>query len=144
MHFSCDVIDLMQSVESTLNVQEKSFTTVLDEVHFIVKLYSFPLPLVLQANLSFFKVRHLPLSQAERLPKLTHSFFVNPSFLRISQLQVRINKMVNRLDYHPRFSRLSSRILSYLYKLHRALSLSRILVEFSLKLLHSTLCGKNF
>ena len=35
-------------------------------------------------------------------------------------------------------------ILSYFQKLHRALSVSRMLVEFSLKLLYSTICGQNF
>ena len=60
MHFLCDPIDLKQSVEGTLKVQGKSLTTVLDEVNFIVSLYSFALPLVPQANLSFPKVCHLP------------------------------------------------------------------------------------
>ena len=58
MHFLCNVIDLKQSVEGTLSVKRKSLTTVLDEVHFIVNLYSFPLPLDLQANLSYPKVSH--------------------------------------------------------------------------------------
>ena len=42
MHFLCDVTDLKQSVEATLGVKGKSLTTVLDEVHFIVNLYSSP------------------------------------------------------------------------------------------------------
>ena len=52
MHFLCDAIDLKQSVEGTLK-------TVLDEVHFIVNLYSF-LPLVPQVTSSFPKVSHSP------------------------------------------------------------------------------------
>ena len=46
MPFLCDAIDLQQSVEDALKVKGKSLTTVLDEFHFIVNLYSFPLPLV--------------------------------------------------------------------------------------------------
>ena len=38
--FLCDVIDFKQSREGTLRVQRKSLTTALDEVHFIVNLYS--------------------------------------------------------------------------------------------------------
>ena len=75
MHFLCDAIDLKQSVEGTLEVQGKSLTIVFDEVHFIVNLYTFPLPLVLQTNPSFHKVNHLLPSQAEQLPKL-HSLFL--------------------------------------------------------------------
>ena len=41
MHFLCDAIDLKQSVEGTVKVYGKSLTTVLDKVHFIVKLYVF-------------------------------------------------------------------------------------------------------
>ena len=64
INFLCDVIDLKQSVEGTLKVQGKSLTTVLDEIHFIVNLYSFPIPLVFQANPSFHNVRHfLPPTQ---------------------------------------------------------------------------------
>ena len=74
MHFLCDAIDLKQSVEDTLKVHGKSLTIVLDEVHFIVNLYSFSLPLIPQANHSFPKVCHLPPSQAEQLPKLPRLF----------------------------------------------------------------------
>ena len=42
MHLLCDAIDLKQLVESTLKVQEKSLTAVLDEVYSIVNLYSSP------------------------------------------------------------------------------------------------------
>ena len=44
MHFLCDAIDLEQSVEGILR---KNFwqLQLSDEVHFIVNLYSFPLPL---------------------------------------------------------------------------------------------------
>ena len=68
MHFLCDAIDLKQSVEGTLKVQGKFLTTVLDEIHFIINLYSFPLPLVPQAKPFFLKVSLLPSSQAEQLP----------------------------------------------------------------------------
>ena len=44
MHFLCDAIVLKHSVEGTLKVYGKSLTTVLDQVHFIVNLYSFPYP----------------------------------------------------------------------------------------------------
>ena len=44
MHFLCDATDLKQSVEGTLEGSGKSLATVLDEVHFIVNLYSFPYP----------------------------------------------------------------------------------------------------
>ena len=57
--FLCDTIDLKQSLESILK-------TALNEVHFIVNIYSF-LPLDLQANPSFPKASHLPLSQEEQL-----------------------------------------------------------------------------
>ena len=79
MNFLCDAIDLKQSVEGTLKVQEKYFTTVLNEVYFIVNLYSFSLPRVPQANSYFPKVCHLPLSQEEQLPKLP-SYFPLTSF----------------------------------------------------------------
>ena len=55
MHFLCHAID-----NGTLKVWGKSLTTVLDEFHFVDNLYSFPLPLVPQANPSFFKVSHFP------------------------------------------------------------------------------------
>ena len=80
MHFLCDAIDLKQSGEGTPKVERKSLRTVLDTVHFIVILYIFSLPLILQANPSFPKVSHLPHSQAEQLPKLPFSFSVNPLF----------------------------------------------------------------
>ena len=74
MHFLCDAIDLKQSMVGTLEVYGKSLTTVLDEVHFIVNLYSLSLALVPQANPSFRKVSHLPHSQVEQLPKLPPLF----------------------------------------------------------------------
>ena len=53
MHFLCDAIVLKQSVEGTLKVYGKSLTTVLDQVHFIVNLYSFPYPWSLRQILPF-------------------------------------------------------------------------------------------
>ena len=58
MRFDGFVLSKVYKVEGTLSVKRKSLTTVLDEVHFIVNLYSFPLPLDLQANLSYPKVSH--------------------------------------------------------------------------------------
>ena len=69
MHFLFDGIDLKQSVEGTRKVLGKHLKTVLDEVYFIVNLYNFPLSPFPQANPSFFKVSHLPPSQAKQLPK---------------------------------------------------------------------------
>ena len=60
MHFLCNAIGLKQSVEGTLEVKGKSLTTVLDEVHVIVNLYSSPVPLVPQARPSFPKLGNLP------------------------------------------------------------------------------------
>ena len=70
MHFLCDPIDLRKSVEGTLKVLEKSLKTVWDEVHFIVNLYSFPLPSVPQAKPPFPELGHLLPSQAEKLSNL--------------------------------------------------------------------------
>ena len=59
-------------------------------------------------------------------------------FLLTPNRQVRINKMVNSISLKETSFHVSK------YKLLRALSLSRMLAEFSLKLLYSTKCGKNF
>ena len=56
---------------------------------------------------------------------------------------VRTNKMVNCLGYHPCPSRLAPRIHPFTF-LWTPLSLSRMLVEFFLKLLYSRTCGKIF
>ena len=58
--FFYDEIDLNQSVKGTLKVLRKSLKTVLEEVHFIVNLFSFHLLPVHQANLSLPKVSYLP------------------------------------------------------------------------------------
>ena len=55
MHLLCEAIDWKQSVEGSLKVLGKSLKTVLNEVHFIVNLYSF-LPPVPQGKL----FDHLP------------------------------------------------------------------------------------
>ena len=60
MDFLCDAIDLKQSVKNTLKVWGKYLTSVLDELQFIVNLYSFFLPLVLHASPSLAKVSNLP------------------------------------------------------------------------------------
>ena len=68
----CDAIGLKQSVEGTLKVLGNFLETVLDKVHFIVNLYSFPVSPLSQANPSFPRVRDLSTSQTEQLPKLPH------------------------------------------------------------------------
>ena len=60
-HFWCNAIELKQAVEGTLQVLRKPLATVLDEVHFTVNLYSFPLPLVPQENPSVPKVISTPM-----------------------------------------------------------------------------------
>ena len=118
----------------------------MDEIRFIVNLYSFPLPLVPQPNRSFPKVRHLHPSQTEQLPNIPTppSFSVNlPFFWGYLNSQVRTNKMVNCLVYHPCPSRLAPRIHPFIF-LWTPLSLSRMLVAFFVKLLYSTTCGKIF
>ena len=56
-----DAIDVKQSVEVSLKILGKSFETLLDNFHFIVNLYSFPLPSVPKVSPSFPKVSHFPL-----------------------------------------------------------------------------------
>ena len=92
-------------------------TTVLDEVYFVVNLYSFPLPLVHQANSSFSKVSHLSPSQVEQIPKipLPLLFLLTLLFWGYLNSMIRINKMVNSLDYHPCPSRLASRIHPFIF-----------------------------
>ena len=62
----------------------------------------------------------------------THPFSDVPSFSKYLNPQVRINKLVNIVVHHPCPSRLASGIHPYFFKLLRVLSLSRMLVEFSL------------
>ena len=56
----CDSIDLNQSVKGTLKVLRKSLKTVLEEVHFIVNLFSFRILPVHQANPSLPRVSYFP------------------------------------------------------------------------------------
>ena len=87
MYCLCDTIALKQLLEDTYKVQGKSLTTALDELHFVIHKYSFPLPLVLQANPSFPKVSHLPTSQAKKKKfknSSLSSFSINPFFEDIS------------------------------------------------------------
>ena len=69
-----------------------------------------------------------------------------PLCQRYLQAQVtRINKMLNSVNNALALQdQPHGYILSYFYKLLRALSLSRIHVEFSLKLIYFTMSGKNF
>ena len=72
-------------------------------------------------------------------------FLLAPLFWGYLNSQIRINRMINSLDYHSCLQDYPlGYILSYFYILPRALSLCRMLVEFSLKLLHSTMFGKIF
>ena len=89
----------------------------MDEVYFIVNLYSFPLPLVHQANSSFSKVSHLSPSQVEQIPKipLPLLFLLTLLFWGYLNSMIRINKMANSLDYHPCPSRLASRIHLFIF-----------------------------
>ena len=64
-------------------------------------------------------------------------------FKNISTSQVRTNKLVNKVVYHPCPSRLASGIYSYFFKLLRVLSLSRMLTELSLNYIF-TMYGKSF
>ena len=64
MHFLCDTIYRLPEVLG------KSLKTVLDEVHFMVMLYSFSLTPVAQENPSFPQVSQFPLSHVEQVPKL--------------------------------------------------------------------------
>ena len=65
-----------------------------------------------------------------------------PFFQKYLNPQVRTNKLVNSVVYHPCPSRLASGIHPYFFKLLRVLSLSRMLVEFSD--LHIPPCAENF
>ena len=48
-------------------------------------------------------------------PLFQRSLFRCPSLSRISQPQIRINKIVNSVDYHPSPSRLVSRTYSFIF-----------------------------
>ena len=63
MHALCDAIDLKHFVKGSLKVSGKSLKRVLDEVHFLVNLYSFPLPPAPQAKLSIPKLVFPPPKQ---------------------------------------------------------------------------------
>ena len=142
MDFLCDAIAMKQSMESTLKVQEKSLTTVLDEVHFIVNLYNFPLLMVPQAN-PF--QSHLP-----RTPKLSPLFLLTIFLGGYLISKVRINKMVNSLDYHLSLTTTlkdqpQGYILLHFYKLSRVLSLFlKCLLNFLSKFYIPPCVGKLF
>ena len=59
-------------------------------------------------------------------------FLVFPLFQKYINPQVRTNKLANRFVYHLCSSILASGIQPYFFKLLRVLSLSRMLVQFSL------------
>ena len=72
-------------------------------------------------------------------------FLLFPFFRGYLNPQVRINKMVNSIDYHPFPSRLASRIHLFTFlETSLGLTFSRMFVEFSFKLVYYTLCPKNF
>ena len=85
MDFLCDAMDLKQSVGGTLKVLGKSLTTVLDEVHIIFNLSSFPLPLVPQSKPFLPQGKSFAPLPGRATSKTPLSFSVSPSFLRISQ-----------------------------------------------------------
>ena len=85
MDFLCDAMDLKQSVGGTLKVLGKSLTTVLDEVHFIFNLSSFPLPLFPQSKPFLPQGKSFAPLPGRATSKTPLSFSVSPSFLRISQ-----------------------------------------------------------
>ena len=134
LHFLYDAIDLKQPLEGTLKVQGKSLTTVLDEVHFIVNLYSFLLPLVLQANPFLPKVSHMPPLPGRAASKTP------PLFLRISELPGQNQQNDKQSSLSPLSFNTSLKDTFF----QGFISPSRMLVEFSLKLLYSTMCGKIF
>ena len=86
MHFLCDAIDLKQSVGGSLKVLGKSLTTVLDEVHSIFNLSSFPLPLVPKSKLFLPQGKSFASLPSRTTSKTPLSFSVSPTFLRISRL----------------------------------------------------------
>ena len=80
---------------------------------------------------------------------LSPPFSDAPSFLRMSQVAGR-DKQNGRhsVDYHPCPSRLALRtILPYFYKVLRGFifsSVSRMIIEFSFKLVYATMVERNF
>ena len=56
--------------------------------------------------------------------------------------QIRINKMVNSINTLALQDQSQGYILSYFFKVLSVLPLSRMLVEFSVRLVYSTMCGK--
>ena len=77
MHLLCDAIVLNQLVEGTL-------TTALNELHFIVNLYSFALQLVPQAKLSFPKASHYSILRQKNFQKFPLQFLLTHFFEVIS------------------------------------------------------------
>ena len=74
----------------------------------------------------------------------THLFLMLSLFQKYLNYQVRTNKMVNSIVYHPCPPRLASKIHPFIFfKLLRVLSFSRMLVKFSLTCIF-TMCGKIF
>ena len=83
---SCKPEGTLKGLEGTLKVYGKSLTTVLDEVHFILNLYSFPLPLVPPGKSFLRQGKSFAPLPGRTTSKTPLSFSVNLSFLRISQL----------------------------------------------------------
>ena len=157
-----------QSIADALKVLGKCLKAVLDEVHFIVNLYSFSLPPSPPGKPFLSPCKLFVPSQLKQLPKLarplytsatalvcifsSHSLYFNApffcclSFSRVSQPKVRIKKIVNIVSVTTLVfqDQPQGHIISYFYKLHRASSLSRILVEFSFKHIYSTMIAKTF
>ena len=81
----------------------------MEDVHFIINLYSFPLSLVPQTNPSFPRLCQLPPPKQNNFLKLPPPFLLTPLFWGYLNTQVRINKMLNSLYYQPCRSRLTPR-----------------------------------
>ena len=80
-------------------------TTVLDEVPFVINLYSFPLFLVSQANPFFPKVSHLPPPpNQDNFQNSASRILLTPLFWGYINSHYRTNKMANSLAYHPFFT----------------------------------------
>ena len=74
------------------------------------------LPLIPSSSKSFLpQGKSFAPSQAEQLPKLYHSFSVNPLFWGYLNFQVGINKIVSSFDYHPCPWLLASRIHPFIF-----------------------------
>ena len=88
-------------------------------------------------NLNKYKVYR----EASILYLFQHTLFLMfPIFQKYLNPQVRTNKLVNSVVYHPCPLKLASGMHPYFFKLLRVLSLSRMLVELSLTCIFHHVC----